>query len=100
MNLIITNQEERVVIKVEGRVDTTTAKEFEAEVKKVIEANCIDIVVDCSELSYVSSSGLRVFLILQKGVKRKNGKLTIVNMTPAIKEIFKITGFISIFDIK
>lgn len=92
-------KEDGVTIKINGRVDTTTAKDFEAEAKKVLEGDCSNVTIDCSDLSYVSSSGLRVFLILQKGVNAKKGKLVLSAMSDPIKEVFKITGFAAIFTI-
>lgn len=100
MEVTISNQDEKVLVTVDGRVDTTTAKDFEAEIRKVLEGDCSNIIVDCEKLSYVSSSGLRVFLILQKGVNAKKGKLTLTAMDAAIKEVFKITGFAAIFNIE
>lgn len=100
MDVIISNQDGCVVAAVEGRVDTTTAKDFELKVCEVLKGDCSNVVLDCAGLTYVSSSGLRVFLILQKSIMAKKGKLTIKSMSEPIKEVFKITGFLSIFTIE
>ena len=99
MNVIITEQEGKTIAKIDGRIDTTNAKEFEAAVTPLISVNASDIVIDCAGLSYISSSGLRVFLIMQKSVNARKAKLALSNLSPAILEIFKVTGFASIFTI-
>ncbi len=100
MEMRITKQGSRLVAEIEGRVDTTTAKDFEAQVALLLQDECSDITLDCQKMSYVSSSGLRVFLILQKGINAKNGTLVLRSMSEPIKEIFNITGFASIFTIE
>ncbi len=101
MEIAISKGIDNTIVKVEGRVDTTTAKDFETEVQTVLQdAECTNVIVDCAGLSYVSSSGLRVFLVLQKGMNAKKGKLVLKNMNAPIKEVFKITGFASIFTIE
>ncbi|MFR9649029.1 MAG: STAS domain-containing protein [Rikenellaceae bacterium] len=101
MNVEVTKQEDgTVTLNVEGRVDTVTAKNFETSAMAALKDNPTQIVMDCSELSYVSSSGLRVFLMMQKGVNAAGIKMRIINMSDSIKQVFKITGFASILTIE
>lgn len=65
----------------------------------LLEGGNPDIEMDCSELEYISSSGLRLFLTLQKSVNARGGKLVILNMQSAIKDIFNMTGFSRIMTI-
>lgn len=65
----------------------------------LLEGGNPDIELDCSELEYISSSGLRLFLTLQKSVNARGGKLVIKNMNSQIKEIFNMTGFSRIMTI-
>jgi serine/threonine-protein kinase RsbW len=58
-----------------------------------------DIELDCMDFTYISSSGLRLLLTLQKSVLARGGKLVIKNMKPEIKEVFDMTGFSKIFTI-
>lgn len=99
MQVDITTQDSKATIKVEGRVDTVTAKAFETEVMAVFNSNPTEIIMDCEALNYVSSSGLRVFLILKKTVDSKGCSLLITNMNDEVKQIFKITGFATILNI-
>ena len=87
----------RTVITITGRLDTVNAIEFEKALAPVIAGEMKDVVIDCSSLHYISSSGLRQFLILQKAANAKQVKLTLEGMKPEIKEIFDMTGFSSLF---
>ena len=88
-----------IIVTVQGRVDTITAGDFEAKVKVLTENEITKMIIDCTELEYISSSGLRVFLIIQKKINARGGMLRLCCMQPAIKEIFDISGFSNIFKI-
>ena len=76
---------------VEGRLDTTTAPQLEAELKQSI-SGVETLVLDFANLEYLSSAGLRVLLAAQK-VMNKQGEMIIRNVNETIAEIFEITGF-------
>ena len=76
---------------VQGRLDSNTSKDFEIEVMNTI-SDKSNVIFDFKELDYLSSSGLRVILIVQKKIN-DNGKLIIKNANETIMEIFEITGF-------
>ncbi len=80
-------------VSVTGHIDTVTAPQLEAELSlDAVE----ELVIDISGVAYVSSAGLRVFLSAYKTMSKKGG-MTIVGAQPAVLEVFKITGFSSIF---
>ena len=86
------------VLKIVGRLDTTTAPELEAAIDGCA-AGINELVLDCSALEYVSSAGLRVILKAQKMMNAQGSmKLTHVNET--IMEVFDITGFADILTIE
>lgn len=87
------------VLKIEGRIDTTNFNSFETEINLLFNSGEKNIVFNCSGLNYISSSGLRVFLIAQKKTISLNGKLHLCCLQPTIKEIFDISGFSTIFKI-
>ena len=99
MELKIDKTDDFSVVSINGRIDTTNFNEFEKQIAAVIDQGANNIVLDCSGLNYISSSGLRVFLITQKRLMGSKGKLHLSNMQPTIKEIFDISGFSSIFKI-
>lgn len=82
-----------------GRLDTLASPAFERDIAPLKENADKAIVLDCKELEYISSSGLRVFLSLLKTVKAAGGSLTIRNINNEIRNIFTITGFQKIFNI-
>lgn len=82
-----------------GRLDALTSPVFENEINLVLEVSRPDIIIDASDLHYVSSAGLRAFLIIQKTINRKKGNLVLRNMQPQVKQVFDMTGLSSIFTI-
>ncbi|MEN6322988.1 MAG: STAS domain-containing protein [Proteiniphilum sp.] len=99
MNITIDKTDEGFLVEIEGRIDTTNYNEFEGNIAHLYTEKGATIYLDCSRLDYISSSGLRIFLTLQKKVKIQGGVLKIFSMQPQIKEIFDISGFSSIFAI-
>ncbi len=82
-----------------GRIDTSNAEQFQQDVAPLMEGENPDIDIDCTDMSYTSSQGLRIFLMLQKSVMARKGKLVMRNMNPQVKEVFDITGFSNIITI-
>jgi len=99
MKVAKSEQESHVVLHLTGRVDTMTAPAFENELLDVINAGASRIIIDCQELEYISSSGLRVFLVAQKKMMSSGGVLKLSGLQPPIQEIFDISGFSQIFSI-
>lgn len=81
-----------------GRLDTITAPQLEEEVKASID-EITDLVFDFTDLSYVSSAGLRVLLSAQKTMNGK-GSMVVRNVSEEIQEIFDVTGFSDILTIE
>ncbi len=81
-----------------GRLDTTTAPQFEAELKQNI-GGITRLVLDFEKLEYLSSAGLRVLLAAQK-VMNKQGEMVIRNVNDVIAEVFEVTGFADILTIE
>lgn len=99
MKLTAEKNGSEVLLKIEGRVDTTNYGEFENSVNNAITDEIKTILMDCSEMNYISSSGLRVFLVIQKKMMASGGKFKLFGMQSSIKEIFDISGFSKIFEI-
>ncbi len=91
-------KENELNLVIEGRLDTTTAPQLEAELKQDIDGVEM-LVLDFAALEYLSSAGLRVLLAAQK-VMNKQGKMIIRNVNETINEIFEVTGFIDILTIE
>ena len=88
--------ENTLTVVVEGRLDTTTAPQLEAELKESLQG-ITTLVIDMSALQYISSAGLRVLLSAQK-VMNKQGEMKVAGASETIMEIFEVTGFNDIFN--
>ena len=86
-----------LTITLEGRLDTSTAPELEAELGASLDG-VTDLTLDLEQLLYLSSAGLRVILGAQKRMN-KQGTMTVVHVADAIMEVFEITGFVDILNI-
>lgn len=84
-------------ISVQGRIDTATSRELEAVVNQEIN-NCTKLIFDFKELDYISSAGLRILLGAQKLMSKRGMK--VINVNETVNEIFEVTGFSYILDIK
>lgn len=100
MEAIIKRTGNSVEIALNGRLDTIASSDFEAQVTPFIGIDGLNIILDCNNLQYVSSSGLRIFLTLQKSVAAHSGSLLIKSLSSDIREIFDMTGFSKIFTIE
>lgn len=89
---------DNAVLKIEGRLDTTTAPQLENEINKLL-SETKNLILDMAKLEYISSAGLRVILSTQKKVG-KDGSLKIVSVCDPIMEVFEITGFVDILTIE
>jgi len=87
------------VLKIKGRVDTVHSSALENEVNQLFDSGEKNLILNCGGMDYISSSGLRVFLVEQKKARAINGKLYLCDMQPAIQEIFRISGFSNLFRI-
>ena len=85
-------------IALEGRLDTNTAPQLEAELKTSL-SGVTELDLDFSGLEYISSAGLRVLLAAQKTMSQGKGKMTIRHVNEPIMEVFEITGFVDILTI-
>ena len=98
LNISRKGDAQAVIMELEGRLDTTTAPQLEAELKAVM-ADANSVCFDFEKLEYISSAGLRVLLAAQK-VMGKKGGMKLHNVCPEIMEVFEITGFSDILTIE
>jgi anti-anti-sigma factor len=98
MDITIDNTNDKWTAIINGRLDTANAVLFESSLKPLVENADKSIILDCSKLEYISSSGLRQFLALRKTVAAKGGKMVIAHLGSGLKDIFKMTGFSTLFD--
>jgi anti-sigma B factor antagonist len=97
MTISKTNKNDKTIFEIEGRVDTTTAPQLEEAIKEASGSN--SLVLDFSNVEYLSSAGLRVLLMGHKTMAAKGG-MKIINAKEDIMEIFEVTGFADILNIE
>ena len=88
----------KLLITLEGRLDTTTAPELEATIDNAV-AGTEELVIHCEKLEYISSAGLRVILKAQK-IMNTQGEMKLTHVNETIMEVFDITGFVDILTIE
>ena len=98
MTINVERDFELVTLGITGRLDTTTAPEFETELKQNMDG-VEKLVLDFEGLAYMSSAGLRILLAAQKTMN-KQGEMIVKNVNETINEIFEVTGFIDILTIE
>jgi len=100
MKLTYTVKDKTVVAKLDGALDTAASNEFQKTFLELESLADKQITLDCSDLSYLASSGLRQFLSLRHKSIEKNGTLIIEHLNDTVREVFEITNFYKIFDIR
>lgn len=100
MNTYITKQDTTTLITLDGSLDTVNSNLFMTNISELLNQTNLNIVIDCQALTYISSSGLRTFKLIQKSVNENNGKLVVSRVRPEVKKIFELTGFTKILTIE
>ncbi len=81
------------VINLIGRLDATQVALLTGEVEEIVREGCAKVVIDCSQLDYVASAGLRSFLMVERTLSQAQGKLAFCGLKDLVKEIFETSGF-------
>ena len=81
-----------------GEMDTAAALEVEETLKPLLNSAGKDVLIECAELEYIASSGLRILLGILKAAKATGSRVVLRHVNDDIKNVFKLTGFINIFD--
>jgi anti-sigma B factor antagonist len=88
-----------VILVLSGKLDATTAKTFEDRILGVINSGTLRLLVDLAQLDYVSSSGLRVFILAAKRLQTLDGKIVLCSMKDHVRQVFDLAGFSSMLSI-
>ncbi len=98
MKTSIQEVEGKLIATLEGELDTAAAVQAEQELQPLLESDGKDIVIDCEKLDYIASSGLRILLAILKKAKAGGAGVTLTKVNDDIKNVFKMTGFINLFN--
>ncbi|MBR1509328.1 MAG: STAS domain-containing protein [Bacteroidales bacterium] len=100
MEVRITEKENVISVAMVGRLDTAVSQEVAGKMQPVLDEAQKTIILDCKELSYISSSGLRIFLTVRKAAAAKGGKVIVRDINNEIRQVFMMTGFLNLFEIQ
>ena len=100
MNITVDNANGTTIAHLAGRLDTPASAEVTPIFDQLQNAADGTVVLDCTELAYISSSGLRLFLSLRKTATAKGGKVIVKNISNDIRQVFMMTGFLNLFDME
>jgi anti-anti-sigma factor len=89
----IIKEDGKTIIKTAARIDTMNAAQFEQDIQPALADGGVEIIMDCSDLTYMASSGLRVIQKTMRTVMQHKGKFKMVNVNPEIYKVLAMTGF-------
>jgi anti-anti-sigma factor len=82
------------ILKPKGRIDTVSSRAFEEKLTALLtQENCHQLIISLEHVEYISSAGLRVFLMIGKKLVASGGRLVLCDMAERIHEVFRISGF-------
>ncbi len=97
MNIETTSDGQVTVVTISGRLDATTAPAAESALTTAIDGGAVRMVAHLADMDYISSAGLRVLLATAKALSRKDGRIVLCALQPGVREVFDISGLLSIF---
>lgn len=98
LKIKVKKEGEEYTFSLDGRLDTITSPNLEEKINEVID-DAKKLIMDFSNLEYISSAGLRVLLGAVQAMEDK-GEMVVCNLTPSVEEVFELTGFVNLFNIK
>lgn len=98
MKTTVQETDGRLVAILSGELDTAAAVETEAALRPLFESQGKDLTLDCTELEYIASSGLRILMNLVKKAKAGGERIILKNVNEVIRDVLEMTGFIDLFE--
>jgi len=89
----ILKEDGKTIIKTGQRIDTMNAGQFEKDIEPALQEQGVDLEMDCTDLNYMASSGLRIIQKTMRTVTMKRGKFKMTNVSPEIYKVLAMTGF-------
>lgn len=100
MEIKITKNDEQMLVVMNGSLDTLAAEQVEPQIQEIEAAATLPVTIDCTQLDYIASSGLRLLLRLRKAAAAAGNKVTLCTVNENILEVLKVTHFDKMFIIK
>ena len=98
MKTKIEQLEDKYLVILAGEMDTSAAAAAEEVLQPLYNTNGKDVIIDCTDLEYIASSGLRILISILKGAKAGGSRVVLKNVNEDIQSVFELTGFINIFE--
>ena len=99
MNVTIKKEEGRYVVDLIGNLDTAASRQADKDLSPLYQYDDSDVLIDCSQLIYISSSGLRMLLSLYKHQRSTGHRVLVANINEDIEDVFRVSGFLQLFEI-
>ena len=99
MEITVRDEGDTKVVMLNGKLDTNTTPTAEGEINALLEAGASKLLINFEQLSYISSSGLRLLLATAKRMKGSGGDLRVCSLNEMAKEVFEVSGFSSILNV-
>ena len=100
MEVIINKEDSVTTVRLIGRLDTPASQDVAQSFEPLMSDAAGTTVLDCSEMSYISSSGLRIFLSMRKAAASQGCKVIVKSISDDIRQVFMMTGFLNLFEIQ
>ena len=97
MKTTIQKLEDHYLVTLDGEFDTSAAEKVEQTLQPLYNSDGLNVIIDCTKLEYIASSGLRILISILKGAKASGSKVVLKNLNEDILSVFKLTGFINLF---
>ena len=99
IEIVLKRHADLQVVSLLGRLDSMGASTLQSSLNELVAAGENRLLIECSELSYVSSVGLGIFVNSAKVLRSKGGDLSFAGLTPHVRSVFDMVGFLSIFEV-
>lgn len=90
----------QVTVILDGRLDTLATQQAEIDVEPLYSYSDVDVIIDCSRLDYISSSGLRLFMSINQHCRANHCSVYITGIKDKVRDVFQATGFVHLFQFK
>ena len=100
MNIQQSTRDGVTVVAPDGRIDTTTSAALDEGIRRAVDDGARDLVIDFARVEYISSAGLRVFLVLAKRMRDLQGRLVLCAMPEPVRQVFHLAGFMPLFRVE
>jgi anti-anti-sigma factor len=100
MEVIIEQLEEQMIVTLKGDLDTAVSMEVEKKMEPVFNCFDSDLIIDCAELTYISSSGLRILLTIYKHMHEIGRQATLRHLSEDVSDVLTIGGVLQLFQVE